>query len=36
MQNKMMYDRSIEPDASNISRDEPCWMKDGEVVARSA
>ena len=26
----------IEPDAPNISKDEPGWMKDGEMVTNSA
>ena len=32
----MMYYASSQPDAPNISKDEPYWMKNGEIVANSA
>ena len=33
---KKMYYPLSEPDAPNISKDEPYWMKDGEIMANSA
>ena len=36
MHKKTEYYPPSEPDAPNISKDEPYWMKTGEMVANSA